>query len=125
VPGALELARLLGAAASAGCDGALAKFALFGNRQRFIDQLDKALGGIVAVLLLGAVAARHNDQDAVGSCARPPAAPGDLSRPVRGRRYSDIETQLNGGGYFVDVLSPWPARVNKTKLNFAFINLER
>jgi hypothetical protein len=126
MPGALELARLLGAAAGAGGNGAFCKFSCFGFCQGLLHQFDEALSSVVTVLFLGAVAARHNDQDPLG--IDPPT--GQPLQPVLHILFerlgiAHIKAQLHRRGDLVNILSTRAARLEKAEFNFAFINLYR
>ncbi len=116
--------RLLCGAAGAGGDSGASGTAWFGAPGGFGDQGAQAVKGVVAILVLGAVAASFDDQDSVGS----DTIASQLQKPFLDIIWqigavAHIEAQLHSGGDFVDILSTGSGGADEVVVQLAFVEL--
>jgi hypothetical protein len=90
---------------------------------RFADETDEALDGIPPVLLLGAVPPSVDDEYA-GFCqslaGEADQAFSNVFREVG--RAVNIETELNGGGHFIDILTPGSGGTDEVQRDFCIVD---
>jgi len=91
----------------------------------FANQPDQTVDGVLTIALLGSMPSGVDDQDAFGRHTPAGDPPQSVANAcVQSRAPVAVETQLNGGGYLVDVLATGPRRPYKGKLEFIFIQAD-
>lgn len=89
------------------------------------NEFVKPSSGGEAVGFLGAMFARRDDENAVTGDAIPRQRAEPLTYAFRQRRgVRQVETQLDGRGHFVDVLSPRPGGTHRGDGQFGIWNVD-
>src|SRR6266480_5961741 len=97
----------------------------FRGRECAADQVAEQLLRLAAVVLLGAVVARDDEDRALGGEAPPAQGPEARLDGLRERRAArEIEAQLHRGGDLVDVLAARAARAHERQRQLAVRNLD-
>jgi len=87
-----------------------------------LNQGDQPIQGVLAIPLLGAEAARIDDQNAILRCTVPRQAEQSLSNVIgQSRRVGGVEAQLHGCCRLVDILSPRSRAMDEGFLDLCFV----